>query len=121
MTTHGLARLSALLPGRTATTFRAVPRSRSIAVFSVTRVPGSSKPAVCGLPSSKLFWISSSSRPVPANRALATSPSTLAAATPEPAAAVSKAIGIVSPALGERGPVRTRSPMAPASRAVSAL
>ncbi len=88
----------------------------------MTVTPGSAKPAVCGLPESNAFWMSSSVRSLtPAKSALAASPETLAATMPEPASAVSKLIGIVSPALGERGPVTTSSALAPRCRACIAL
>ena len=45
----------------------------------------------------------------------------LAATMPEPASAVSKLIGIVSPAFGDRGPVTTSSALAPRCRAAIAL
>ena len=56
-----------------------------------------------------------------ANNASDTARPTLAAGMPEPASAVSKVIGIVSPALGERGPVTTISARAPRCRAAMAL
>ena len=48
-------------------------------------------------------------------------PLMLAATMPEPAIAVSKLIGIVSPAFGDRGPVTTSIAFAPRWRAASAL
>jgi hypothetical protein len=53
--------------------------------------------------------------------ALPTLPPMLAATMPEPASAVSKLIGIVSPAFGERGPVTTSMALAPCWRAAIAL
>ena len=51
----------------------------------------------------------------------ATAPLMLAATMPDPASAVSKVIGMVSPAFGDRGPVTTSIAFAPCWRAAIAL
>ena len=65
--------------------------------------------------------MSLSARPEGASNASATRAPTLAATMPEPDSAVSRLIGIVSPAFGEFGPLTTRSAFAPRVRAASAL
>ena len=87
----------------------------------VTVIDGMAKPAACGLPESKLRCASSSDLPVPAKIASAALPLMLAATMPEPASAVSKVIGTVCPAFGDRGPVTTSSALAPRCRAAIAL
>ena len=80
------------------------------------------KPVTCGSPESSDRWTSSNVLPeTPVKMALPTLPLMLAATIPEPASAVSKLIGIVSPAFGERGPVTTSMALAPCWRAAIAL
>ena len=96
-------------------------RSRSIATSSVTLRARQRESGTCGLPVSSAACASARVFPALAKSFSATSPVIDAATIPEPAIAVSNVIGTSSPALGERGPVTTRRPTAPASRACIAL
>ena len=83
---------------------------------------GSGKPVACGFASSSdccADWRVLSG--TAAKSAFATALLMLAATMPEPAIAVSKLMGMVSPAFGDRGPVTISIAFAPRWRAASAL
>ena len=83
---------------------------------------GIGKPATCGFAESNdCCTLSSVLSGMAAKIAFATSALMLAAAMPDPASAVSKLMGIVSPALGDRGPVTTSIAFAPRCRTAMAL
>ncbi len=102
------------------------PRLFSRVTFGFSRIVtvGIAKPATWGFAESSAFCAAPSVlslSPVLEKIACATASLMLAAAMPDPASAVSKLMGIVSPAFGECGPVTTSSPFAPRCRAAIAL
>src|SRR5436189_282431 len=82
--------------------FRPVFFSRRTEAVSETVTDGRGKPAACGLPESNDCCAASSVFPDAANRRSAAAPLMLAARMPDPASPVSKLMGTVSPAFGER-------------------